>query len=178
MNTIVLLAIEQEAPALVGVPGVYFTGVGKVNAAITATALIMQHRPRHIINFGTAGGITVRPGFYQCTRFVQRDMLCQGLGFAPGATPFETSVYLGHDAALTCSTGDDFVMNPNLSIPADVVDMEAYAIAKVCLKYQVNFECWKYISDQANHDANSEWQQHVSQGQQHYIARLHDLGVL
>jgi adenosylhomocysteine nucleosidase len=56
--------------------------------------------------------------------------------------------------------------------------MEAYAIAKVCAKYRVEFECWKYISDQANQHAHNDWQQSVAQGQPYYISKLKELQLL
>ena len=177
-DTIILIALPEEAPDLAHMMNLFYTGVGKVNAAIVASEVIAKYRPRRIINFGTAGGITVEPGFYQCTRFVQRDMTCEALGCVPGQTPFETRVHIGNSTGLTCSTGDNFVMNPELEVPADVVDMEAYAIAKACAKYHVEFECWKYISDQANHDAHNDWKQQVAQGQSHYISKLKELQLL
>jgi len=178
MNDIVLIAIRAEAPDLGHMMNLFYTGVGKVNAAMTASEVITKYRPKRIINFGTAGGITVAPGFYQCTQFVQRDMTCEALGCTPGQTPFETAVHIGNTSGLTCSTGDNFVMNPALTIPADVVDMEAYAIAKACEKYGVEFVCWKYISDQANQNAHSDWQQQVAQGQSHYVNKLKELNLL
>jgi len=178
MNDLVLIAIREEAPDLAYMMNLFYTGVGKVNAAMVASEVIAKYRPRRIINFGTAGGITVAPGFYQCTQFVQRDMTCEALGCVPGQTPFESSVHIGNSTGLICSTGDDFVMNPTLEIPADVVDMEAYAIAKACAKYNVEFVCWKYISDQANQDAHNDWQQQVAQGQSHYISKLKELQLL
>ena len=178
MKDIVLVAVKEEAPDLAYMMNLFYTGVGKVNAAMVASEVIAKYRPRRIINFGTAGGITVLPGFYQCTQFVQRDMTCTALGCVPGQTPFETAVYLGDTVGLTCSTGDNFVMNPDLEIPADIVDMEAYAIAKACARYRVEFVCWKYISDQANQNAHNDWQQQVAQGQSHYISKLKDLQLL
>lgn len=178
MKDIVLVAIKEEAPDLAYMMNLFYTGVGKVNAAMVASEVIAKYRPQRIINFGTAGSITVLPGFYQCTQFVQRDMTCTALGCVPGQTPFETDVYLGDSNGLTCSTGDNFVMNPKLEIPADVVDMEAYAIAKACAKYGVEFVCWKYISDHANQNAHNDWQQQVAQGQSHYISKLKELQLL
>ena len=178
MNDIILIAIREEAPDLAHMMNLFYTGVGKVNAAMTASEIVAKYRPKRIINFGTAGGITVAPGFYQCTQFVQRDMICEALGCVPGQTPFETDVHIGSTQGLTCSTGDNFVMNPELVIPADIVDMEAYAIAKVCAKYRVEFECWKYISDQANQHAHNDWQQSVAQGQPYYISKLKELQLL
>jgi adenosylhomocysteine nucleosidase len=178
MNDLVLIAIREEAPDLAYMMNLFYTGVGKVNAAIVASEVIAKYRPRRIINFGTAGGITVAPGFYQCTQFVQRDMTCEAFGCVPGQTPFESSVHIGNSTGLICSTGDNFVMNPALEIPADIVDMEAYAIAKACAKYNVEFVCWKYISDRANQDAHNDWQQQVAQGQSHYISKLKELQLL
>ena len=177
MNDLILIAIQEEAPDLNHMMNVFYTGAGKVNAAITAAELIVKYQPKRIINFGTAGGITLGTGLHECTQFVQRDMNCVGLGCAPGQTPFETGVAIG-TPGLTCSTGDNFVMDPQLLIPADLVDMEAYAIAKACEKYHVEFLCFKYISDQANSTADTDWRNSVAQGQSHYINKLKELSVL
>ena len=39
----------------------------------------------------------------------------------------------------------------------DVVDMEAYAIAKVCKLENIEFRCFKYISDNADQNASKDW---------------------
>jgi adenosylhomocysteine nucleosidase len=39
----------------------------------------------------------------------------------------------------------------------DVVDMEAYAIAKVCKLENIEFKCFKYISDNADQNASNDW---------------------
>ena len=40
-----------------------------------------------------------------------------------------------------------------MDIPTDVVEMEAFAIAKVCKNEEVEFHCYKYISDTAKDQA-------------------------
>lgn len=178
MKTVILIALPAEAPGLQHMMNVFYTGVGKVNAAMTAAQVIERYRPDRVINLGTAGGITVGAGLHECSRFVQRDILCQGLGCSPGQTPFEDDVVLTTGpTGVTCSTGDDFVMNPELDIAADLVDMEAYAIAKVCLRNRVEFRCFKYITDRADHSAHSTWQDTVSQGESFFVAKLQELGV-
>ena len=177
MKTLVLIAIPEEAPDLKHLDHVFYTGVGKVNAAITASRLIALYQPNRVINFGTAGGINVVAGLHKCTQFVQRDMTCQALGCVLGQTPFETAVHIGNTGGLVCSTGDDFVMNPNLEIPADLVDMEAYAIAKACQMYQVEFLCWKYVSDRADSKAHDNWRDSVADGQSYYIQQLKELSL-
>jgi adenosylhomocysteine nucleosidase len=178
MKTIILIALPAEAPGLQHMMNVFYTGVGKVNAAMTAAHVIERYRPDRVINLGTAGGITVGPGLHECTRFIQRDILCQGMGFSKGQTPFEDDVILTTGSiGLTCSTGDDFVMSPELDIPVDLVDMEAYAIAKVCLRNRVEFRCFKYITDQADNQAHDSWKESVSQGESFFVAKLQELGV-
>ena len=174
---LILLALKEEAPNMAFSMKVFFTGVGKVNAAMTAAELIAKYQPKRIINFGTAGGITVKSGFHQVTKFVQRDMMCCELGSQPGQTPFEDGVVLGSGDGLTCSTGDNFVTDNNLLIPADVVDMEAYAIAKACKKYKVEFLCYKFVSDGANSDSLNDWRTTVSQGEEHYLRVLKELNI-
>lgn len=180
MNEIIVLALPEEAPELSNRPNVFFTGVGKVNAAAKLAQLIERHKPAHVINFGTAGGITVGSGFYPVAKFVQRDMICTGLGLPVGQTPFEdTPVVLDFkEPGLTCSTGDNFVTDPDLSIPADLVDMESYALAKVCYSNQIKFSCWKFVSDQADSDASVDWNAMISAGQSHYIKKLKELNLL
>ena len=177
MKDLILIALKEEAPDMVFSTKVFFTGVGKVNAAMTATEMISKYRPDRVINFGTVGGITVKSGFHQVTKFVQRDMMCCELGSLPGQTPFEDGVVLDFGKGLTCSTGDNFVTDSNLLIPADVVDMEAYAIAKACNKHNVEFLCYKFVSDGANNDSLNDWRTTVSQGQLHYLNKLKELNV-
>jgi adenosylhomocysteine nucleosidase len=68
-------------------------------------------------------------------------------------------------------------MNPILNIPADVVDMEAYSIAKACLRYKIEFRCFKYITDQADHKAHDSWKQSVAMGEKFFITKLLELGI-
>ena len=152
---------------------VFFTGVGKINAAMTAAKLVEKYKPERVWNFGTAGGINLHePGIHKVGVVVQRDMRCTQMGIQLGDTPFEPNsrtILLGE--GISCSTGDNFVDNPNLEIPADIVDMEAYAIAKACQYHGVEFKCFKYISDSADENANKEWHETVANGEPHYIAK-------
>jgi adenosylhomocysteine nucleosidase len=179
MNDIVLIALEEEAPALAGAANVFFTGVGKVNAALQASRLIERHQPRRVWNFGTAGGITVGAGIHRCTRFLQRDMQVGALGFAPGQTPFEENVVLDlGGVGLLCSSGDSFVTDPSLDLHADLVDMEAYAIAKACISSGVEFICHKFISDRANAESTGDWRMNIGAGQPHYLKVLGESAAL
>lgn len=183
MKNIIIMALEAEAPNMAKWENVFFTGVGKVNAAIT-TAKLLERYPdvENVFNFGTAGSIAPNlSGVHKMGNFVQRDMLCCPFGIPEGQTPFETYTKLVFDwEALTCSTGDNFVTDSNISIPADVVDMEAYAIAKAVLVADcergdtdeadfIKFHCYKYISDEADKSSKDDWHNNVADGEEHYI---------
>jgi len=173
VDNIIFIALRQEAPNMQDWDNVFFTGVGKVNAAITASALIQQLQPKTVWNFGTAGGINPDcQGLVEIKNFVQRDMKCCEFGFEVGQTPFEDGKQISFGEGFICSTGDNFVSDPNLEIPADVVDMEAYAIAKACQYHGVDFKCFKYISDSADENASKEWHETVANGEPFYIEKL------
>jgi adenosylhomocysteine nucleosidase len=167
MDTLILIALKQEAPALSEQFNCYVTGMGKINAAATAAMLIERYTPKRVINFGTAGGITVDSGIHRCTTFTQRDY----------RNPFDTPPAITHGSrrdGLVLSTGDDFVEDTT-NIDADLVDMEAYAIAKVCEDTNTPFFCWKYITDEANTSSEEAFSAHVADGEPHYVKILADM---
>jgi adenosylhomocysteine nucleosidase len=69
----------------------------------------------------------------------------------------------GLHEVLSCGTGDSFV-NTKPKLLTDLVDMEAYALAKVCKLSQIEFICYKYISDNADDDANNAWNENLTNG--------------
>ena len=165
MNDIILIALEAESPEMASWDNVFFTDVGKINAAITAATLIERYKPKRVWNFGTCGGITLGKGLHQMHNFVERDR-----SPCPASLEiFQEDNLISFGEGYTCSTGDDFVMDPNLEIPADVVEMEAYAIAKACKRAGVEFRCYKYVSDGANEDSADDWVQSVHEGEPYYI---------
>lgn len=176
MNDIILLAMPEEAPSLVGKKNVFFTGVGKVNAAITAARLIERYMPTRVFNFGTAGGIELEHGkIYKCTHFSQRDIILGGCILGPQAEELHTPIITGTDG-FRVSTGDNFVTD-TYNISADLVEMEAFAIAKACQLANVEFICYKYISDMADENAADHFVDHVHKGEDHYIRILKEYGV-
>lgn len=168
---LVVIALELESQGAFERAGVdvLYTGLGKVNAALTLArqlAVLRQRgaQPSLVVNFGTAGSRRFVTGsVVTCRQFVQRDMDVTGLGFALGETPFETVppmlVFPAVFAELpegVCGTGDRFETGA-AGLACDVIDMEAYALAKVCLVEGVPFACAKYISDGADATAATDW---------------------
>ncbi|MDB2516495.1 5'-methylthioadenosine/S-adenosylhomocysteine nucleosidase [Planktomarina temperata] len=176
---LILVAMEEELREG-DLPGyeIHYTGVGKVNAAISATRLIKEYSPSLIINYGTAGSLNKNlQGLVEVKRFCQRDMNATPLGFEVGQTPFDDigEINLGGDGC-SCGTGDSFVTkNPELK--TDVVDMEAYSIAKVCYIEDVSFRCFKFISDNADSNADVDWSDNVSLGREIFINSINKLNL-
>lgn len=170
-SLLVVVALPMELQgryAARGVP-VLYTGVGKVNATLALTEALMAYRasgrdlPR-VVNLGTAGGRSVATHtLVGCHRFVQRDMDVTGLGFALGETPYDTlPPLIEHPrrfAALPealCGSADAFDTG-TAGLAAEVVDMEGYALAKVCRQFSAAFACAKYVTDGADGAAASDW---------------------
>ena len=88
----------------------------------------------------------------------------RALGFSLGQIPFEDDVIIDLDGdGLSCGTGDNFVIAPP-EMNSDLVDMEAYVLAKICQQKAVEFHCFKFISDNANSDAANDWIQKLALG--------------
>lgn len=173
-DTLILVALEDELPRhLLPDWRIVYTGVGKVNAALEVERAIMAARPKAMINFGTAGALSPdHHGIVEVSRFYQRDMDVQALGFSLGQTPFEAdgSIDFG-GAGLSCGTGDQFVTAPP-ALKTDLVDMEAYALAKAAQHHGIAFTCLKYISDQADGDASTSWKDQVQKGANLFVEWL------
>ena len=68
-----------------------------------------------------------------------------------------------------CGTGDKFVKN-QLELNCDIVDMEAYALAKICHINKIKFKCFKYISDYANEDSSNDWIENCHKGARDFLS--------
>lgn len=147
---------------------VHYCGIGKINAAATCAELIALHRPRHILNLGTAGSHRFSThDVIECSAVVQRDMDLSPLGFPKGQTPLdpipgkiELKTSFENFKKGVCGTGDSFEIGPP-DLHCDLVDMEAYAIAKVCKKMNVSFSAIKYITDGSDHNAHNDWRENL-----------------
>ncbi len=163
-NPLFVFALESEAGNHFDKENRVFVGVGKVNASYHLTKAIAKYQPDIIINLGTAGSTAFgRGSVVCCTAFIQRDMEVSALGFEKFETPFENSaVILNNGIELPnfpigiCGTGDQFEMEHN-NHEYNVIEMEAYALAKVANLENIPFLALKYISDGADGNAVDDW---------------------
>lgn len=168
-NTLIVMALEDEGQGLLEKLGleVLYCGIGKVNAAYHLTRRLYDtSKPvRQVINLGSAGShIFPRGMLVAADRFIQRDMDLTGLGFELGHTPYENDPmmismnrYFEHLPHGICGSGDSFLQD-TCPVHSDIIDMEAYALAKICSRESVAFACAKYITDGADKSASNDWQ--------------------
>ena len=179
-NVLIVSALEVETQGQLEDYRVLYTGVGKVNATLELTKVLQRAHlhylpkmPELVINYGTAGSRKIKKKqLVDCTKFIQRDMDVTGLGFMKGETPFEenppitiksTSKFnpIGRNAS--CGSGDSFVED-RTNYYGEVVDMEAYALAKVCYKEKIPFVSFKYITDGADEQSHEDWEKNLADG--------------
>jgi adenosylhomocysteine nucleosidase len=170
-----VMALRVESSGVfeaAGVP-VLYCGVGKVNAAIALTQELSRYAQQGqemplVVNFGSAGSRCFAAGtLVACQEFVQRDMDVSGLGFALGVTPYDEAPaslvfdpVFTHLPAAVCGSGDSFA-TVDIDVDCAVIDMEAYALAKVCWHEDAGFACAKYVTDGADPAAADDWRRNV-----------------
>ena len=186
---LVVIALRAEAAGVfeaAAIP-VLYCGVGKINAAMALTreltryALQDQAMPL-VLNFGSAGSRCHDTGtLVACHEFVQRDMDVRGLGFALGVTPFDEAPsklsfdpVFQHLPTAVCGSGDSFALTGS-EMGCTAVDMEAYALAKVCWQEHAPFACAKYVTDGADHAAASDWQRNVHKAADEFLRLYHSV---
>ncbi len=178
-NIILFVALKSELPKWKLPKGVeiYYTGVGKVNAAIKATEVLKDAKlyggnstNTIVLNYGSAGSTTLPKGtLADCRYFIQNDM---STPFGKQhSTPFDDEIYpeikeptIEFGTGYVCRTQDKFSKKPN-----GVFDMEAYSIAKVCKIYGFDFTAYKYISDSGD---VADWEENHSKGIDLFLTEL------
>jgi adenosylhomocysteine nucleosidase len=182
-STLVVMALPVESSGVLeaaGVP-VLYCGVGKVNAAIALTQELTRYAQQDeemplVVNFGTAGSRCHSSGtLVSCHAFVQRDMDVSGLGFPLGVTPYDEAPSMlifdpvfAHLPAALCGSGDSFAV-AEIAVDCEVLDMEAYALAKVCWHAEARFGCVKYVTDGADSSAAEDWQRNVHRAAEQFL---------
>ena len=135
-----------------------------MNAAFKTTEVILKTGCSHVINLGTAGSHHFPThSLIECSHVVQRDMDLTPLGVAIGQTPMdelpgtiECQTFFSDLKKGICGTGDRFETTAP-AIKCELMDMEAYAMAKVCKKLGVSFSAYKYITDGSDEKAHKDW---------------------
>jgi adenosylhomocysteine nucleosidase len=188
-RSLIVMALAEESQGLIEKTGfeVHYTGVGKVNAAYGLMRRLAEAQRTgtpvtRVVNLGSAGSPRFKTGkVVGASRFVQRDMDATGLGFRHGETPFDAHPLVIEFQPLfstlphgTCGSGDSFLQGPP-PVECDIIDMEAYALAKICRMEAIPFACMKYITDGADGSAHLDWQENVRLAAHAFIPLLKTL---
>lgn len=176
MKTLILVALPEELDAkLVDCPVVY-TGVGLSNAAMMTYDAIIQHQPDKIINYGSAGSLKQHKGLFSVAAVCQRDANCEPLrerGFMLGENIL---YYQSGNTGIRCGSGNNFVTDPDqwTKDHCDIVDMELWAIAKVCDLHKIPWTSMKWISDNADSEAGATWEDALKAGESTFVKWLNN----
>jgi len=158
-------------------------GIGKVNAAVAATSLLLTHEVDMLAVVGTAGNIGgLPPGPYMLHEAVQADYGARRSGGfvsyragtwpigVPNQEPFRSDMaaaLLAQEPSLPTArvaTGDLFIEDTGHSkwlfetFGAGLVDMETAAVAQVAETHGVGWLAVKAASDDANSDSADAFQ--------------------
>ncbi|MBU6140088.1 MAG: adenine phosphoribosyltransferase [Proteobacteria bacterium] len=165
-DILIVMALESECQGYFAKENVIYTGVGKTNASYALMKAINKKKPKLVLNLGSAGSAVFNKGeLINCIGFIQRDMDASGLGFKKYVTPFDEGdeQILRYGDTINglkqgiCGTGDSFDTSANKDAAYNLVDMESYALAKICKAEEIPFLCIKYITDGADGGAANDW---------------------
>lgn len=140
------------------------TGVGPIEAGVS-TAIAMERLsaenrlPKLVVSLGSAGSRVLEQGeIYQASSVSWRDIDASPLGFTKGVTPFldhpvhtELPTPIPGLPTARMSTGGNIVSGAVYdTIDAEMVEMETFAILRVCQHYGVPLIGLRGISDGAS----------------------------
>ncbi len=160
-----------------------YSKIGKVNAALTASAMIEKFGADKLLFTGVAGALNpnLKIGdMLYATSLVQHDVDITAFGHPHGYVP-ETSIFIKSDDALNAlassvaaekgielkggvvATGDQFICDNakkewlKATFKADAAEMEGASVALVCESLGVPFFVLRAISDEAGGSAEFDF---------------------
>lgn len=155
-NVLIVAALIEEFP-FGDEFHVLYTGVGKVNATLSLYSYLLKNNTvETVVNVGSAGGVICKKNsIIQCGTFLDGQLNYPGYVEEEVSFPTKGS---------TICTFDNFITDKPQK-KCDCVDMEAYALAKVCKKLNIDFLCFKFISDIIGEESQEgQWVENFSNG--------------
>lgn len=169
------------------------SGIGKVNAAIAASALIYVFGASVILNAGLSGAVSGlrREDIVLGTDYVECDFDLTAIGYDLGVKPDEENIHKADQKLLELAkemegfsfkegrlgTGDLFLTDKDKKnlykklFEISAFDMESAAIAAVCSKNEVPFLSIRKISDDAD-DASAETYTEMNNRQEVVLSQI------
>lgn len=167
---------------------VAISGIGKVLAAITTEAMILNFKPDFIISTGVAGGLdkNLKIGDVAvASNLVQHDMDTTSIGDAKGFISGVNKIYFETDKEITniiikaldnknvhylagtIASGDTFINGNKGDIikrefNAISCEMESASVSLVCFQNNVKFGCFRVISDNGDNNSNNDYAENLT----------------
>ena len=150
---------------------IFQVGIGKINSTMNMVDLIHNHQPDLIINFGSCGNLKN----HKVGEVIEVGTVYNNIDARPfadyGCTPESSHCELKlSNSGIKCFTTDQIYDNTRTDYAekylemidkCDIVDMECYSLAYVCMKYGVDFKSYKWVSDDGNIDT---WEENAAIG--------------
>lgn len=179
---VALMDEVDNASTILGYP-VIFSGVGKINATMAAWQAFSEGY-QEVINIGSCGSLKLKRGDVVKVGITTQDIDCTPL-CEYGSTlsdPIGKQIVLDRKKYKnTCFTTDYFFdINQrqkysndylDMVINSTIFDMECFALAKVCKRYNLDFSSYKWVSDDG--DA-SHWKENCKLGFEKVKKLLHE----
>jgi len=174
----IIIPTEQESKYITRKDGYKYivSGAGKINATIAAMKLIFFEKVHAILCLGSCGSVdnTSIGSIVYPSEYVQSDMDLSALGLSYGMNLEDEKDYIytlrieditAQMEEITyihsrIATADKIIKDKKDSIfiykyfNADFVDMESYAIAKVCFNYNIPFSTIRAVTDNENNQGD------------------------
>ncbi|MCU1250444.1 MAG: 5-methylthioadenosine/S-adenosylhomocysteine nucleosidase [Edaphobacter sp.] len=162
IRIVYIMATQNEyGPKLQSIIKPLITGVGPIEAAISTSIFLSKlvadgKKPDYVISLGSAASGKAKTGtVWQISSVTWRDMDATKFGFEKGVTPFTdqpVAIPLCTPAVdlpqASLSTGSNVLGPEDLEgIAADLVDMETFAITRVCQRFQIPIIGIRAVSD-------------------------------
>ena len=157
-----------------GLP-IYEVGIGKINAAMNLTEIICREKPEVVVNFGSCGNLRD----YKVGEVLEVGMVSNDIDTSPflpyGCSSESQGLIILSESEVRCFSTDtvydksrkDYTgpYMAQINMFADIVDMECYALASVCQKFDVQFAAYKWISDDGD---ISNWAENAAAGYENF----------
>ncbi len=184
MKTAIIMALPQEygiqdkSVKQTEINGlqIFFSGVGKANAAFLLGILIAQDY-ENIINIGTVAGYGLNQGDVVIPKtFIEWDFDLSALGMEKGQVWNTKSKYITPNSIFNfnqfktaecknIATADCFVDDWKKVFDVDkdinLIDMESAPMARICSANNINFAAIKVVSDNADGNSHFAWDEFV-----------------
>jgi len=160
---------------------IFQTGIGKINSAMNMTNILTSYsgntsyqnfeKTDLVINFGSCGNLKD----FKVGEVIEVGTTYNNIDVRPfadyGCTPESSHCEIElSDSGIRCFTTDQIYDNSRTDYAekylemidkCDIVDMECYSLAYVCMKYGVDFKSYKWVSDDGNIDT---WEENAAIG--------------